>query len=141
MSIMICIKFEVEKQSNPLWNSLVLRIDADINVKSFTGKTLSLQVKGSDPLGNLKRMIRDKESIPISEQALIYKEMVLEGIIILAEFGIKKGSTLTLMRKSRGGSMMQIFVKTHRGRLIRLQVKLSDTIRNVKSQIRDYWDP
>lgn len=60
--------------------------------------------------------------------------MVLEDSGILADFQIKPNSTLTLLRKSNG--LMQIFVKTLEN-TISLEVKLSDTINNVKAKI---WD-
>nr|GFC14759.1 hypothetical protein [Tanacetum cinerariifolium] len=74
-----------------------------ISVKTYTGETFSLQVKGSDTIISVKFKITDKiHSLPPDEQALIFNDMVLEDVITLADYRVKKNSTLTLMRKSCG---------------------------------------
>ncbi|KAF5823466.1 putative Ubiquitin-like domain-containing protein [Helianthus annuus] len=105
-----------------------------ILVKTATGKTISLEVKGSDTIGNMKVQIQAKERIPFDQQELIFNEMVLENMNTLANLPIKKVSTLKLMLKSRG--FINITIKTPEGILIHsLEVKPSDTIGDVKAKM------
>ncbi|MFS8014884.1 putative Ubiquitin-like domain-containing protein [Helianthus anomalus] len=106
-----------------------------IFIKTPTGETLALEVNPSDTITNIKAKIQDKVCIPCDEQALIFDDVVLDNISTLAEFRICKESTLTLMRISRG--FMRLFIKTLTGKTITLEVKPSDTIRDVKSKICD----
>ncbi|MFS7908424.1 putative Ubiquitin-like domain-containing protein [Helianthus anomalus] len=105
-----------------------------ILVKTATGKTIALNVKGSDTIGNMKVQIQAKERIPFDQQELIFNEMVLENMNTLANLPIKKDSTLKLMLKSRG--FINITIKTPEGILINsLEVKPSDTIGDVKAKM------
>ncbi|KAJ0793657.1 putative Ubiquitin-like domain-containing protein [Helianthus annuus] len=111
-----------------------------ILVKTTTGKTISLEVKGSDTISNLKAKIQAKEHIPFDQQELVYHEMVLEDIYTLAYLRINKDSTLTLMRKL--SVFININIKNLQGKLIfhSLKVKPSDTIRSVKTKLCCFED-
>ncbi|KAK9058716.1 hypothetical protein SSX86_023558 [Deinandra increscens subsp. villosa] len=106
-----------------------------IFIKNFTGETITEEVKLSDTIGELKAKIQDKVDVPFEEQELIFNEMVLADADTLAEFNIKKESTLTLMRISSG--LMRIFVKVLERETITLDVRPSNTIDDVKSMIFD----
>nr|GFA24113.1 polyubiquitin [Tanacetum cinerariifolium] len=106
-----------------------------ISIKIHTGKTIALDVKCSDTIGNLKTMIQNKEGISPEEQALIFKNMVLADIDTLANFHTTKECTLSLIRTSKG--FMQIFIKTFTGKTITLEVQRLDTIGNVKAKIQE----
>ncbi|PWA62930.1 ubiquitin [Artemisia annua] len=106
-----------------------------ISVKTYSGKTFSLKVKGSDTIIDVKFRMSNRILIPHDEQALIFNDMVLEdNIVTLADYQVKKGSTLTLMRKSKG--LVPIFINYLNKKMrYPVNVKLSDTVRDLKAQI------
>ncbi|KAJ0817851.1 putative Ubiquitin-like domain-containing protein [Helianthus annuus] len=106
-----------------------------IFIKMLTGETITLEVKPSDTIHNIKAKIQDVVDIPPDEQELIFNEMYLHDIDTLASYNISSKSTLTFTRTS--GGLMRIFIQTSTGRIITLKVKSSDTVQNVKFKIQN----
>ncbi|XP_071705749.1 polyubiquitin-like [Rutidosis leptorrhynchoides] len=105
----------------------------NVYITTSAKKTICLEVKGSDPIGNIKVKLQTKTGVPHDEQALIFDECVLDDIDTLDSFLISKDSTLTLMRKSI--KKLNVFVKTIKETVHSLEVKPSDTIEKVKNMI------
>ena len=106
-----------------------------IFVKTLADKTITLEVKPSDSVWDVKAIIEGKKGIPPDRQRLFFSGMQLEDGLTLSDCNIQKGSALCLVLRLSGS--MQIFVKTLTGKTITLEVEPCDSIENVKAKIQD----
>jgi Ubiquitin family len=71
-----------------------------IFAKTLTGRTITLNVKPSETVYDIKSKIEDKEGIPINQQRLIFSEQYLEDHHTLEDYNIVKESTIHLLLNS-----------------------------------------
>ena len=92
-------------------------------------KTIALCVEPNNYIKTVKLLIQDKEGIPPDQQCLIFAGIELEDSGTLNDYRISKESTLDLILK------IDVRLKMSTGKLLLLELKSTDTIRDVKDKI------
>ena len=68
-----------------------------IFVKDTTGRTLTLEVKASDTVTNVKTKIQDREGIPPDRQCLVFAGRPLDDACTLQDYNIQQESTIDML--------------------------------------------
>ena len=92
-------------------------------------KTITLGVDSNDSIKTVKLLIQDEEGIAPDQQCLIFAGIELEDSGTLNDYRISQESTLDLIIK------IDVRLKMSTGKLLLLELKSTDTIRDVKDKI------
>ncbi|KAL9236138.1 hypothetical protein vseg_010843 [Gypsophila vaccaria] len=106
-----------------------------IFVKTLRGKTITVESEESERIENLKWKIQEKEGIRVEQQGLIYGGKQVEEGRTMGEYNIEKESTIELVLRLRGGTMIK--VKTLTGKEIEIDIEPNDTIDRVKERVEE----
>ena len=121
--------YNLQKEST-LHLTLRLRGGVQIFVRVLPGKkTITLEVEPNHSIKTVKQLIQDKEGILPDQQCLIFAGIELEDSGTLNDYRISKESTLDLILK------IDVLLKMSTGKLLLLELKSTDTIRDVKDKI------
>ena len=113
--------------------NMICRYPLQIFVKTQTGRFLTLYVGLLYTIYELKGLIYDKDGIPQDDQGLVFAGKNLKDGCTLKDYKIKRESTLYLFLRQH----IQIYVRTHTGKTITLEVEPYYTIDDVKAEIHD----
>ena len=101
-------------------------------IKLLTEKTISLEVETSNTILSVKEKIKEKENIHPTRQKLLFERKELNDNRTLTDYNIKNESTLQLILRSQ----ILFFVKTLTKQSIMIKAQLSDSILNIKQEIK-----
>lgn len=94
--------------------SIGVSVPQQVYVKTLTGKTITTSVNfddddgcggggEGDSVGDLKRIICDREGVPVEQQRLIFAGRQLQDHMKLSECGLSAESSVNLVLRLRGG--------------------------------------
>lgn len=114
--------------------------DMHIIVKTLTGKTIDLYLKGPRLVSDITDAIQEREGIPPDQQRLIFAGNYLEPTRTISGYNIRSGTTLHLVLRLRGDSASNAyitFVKTLTGKTLTIQSDPAWTIARLQAAIQD----
>jgi len=74
-----------------------------INIKSITGKSFTVNTDSAETVADIKRKISEREGIPGDQQRLVFGGKQLEDNRLLSDYNITGESTVHLVLRLRGG--------------------------------------
>jgi ubiquitin C len=107
-----------------------------IYIKALDGNSITIDIKPSDTIFNIKEKIYEKRGISTNEQDLFFNRIQLEDAKTLSDYNIHNLSTVNLVILPFKIDN-KIFVKTLDGRAITLDIHKKDSVLNIKEKIQD----
>ena len=105
-----------------------------------TGRRLSLEVEKTATVKDVKVMIEKLEGIPAHQQRLTHAGKPLEDLKLIFD-GYVGPKNFVLVETTRSNvlplAVVQISVRTLTGKMINLDVRTTDTVKDVKLAIQD----
>ena len=125
--------YECSKAFN--FNVLLKPKEQMVFINWINKKVFIVEIKLTDTIKNLKTKIQKLENIPYSKQKLFFDcDLLKDDNLTLNDYKIKNES---IIKFSDELDMQFIFVRTLTGKVLILGVKLSMTVENIKSLIKD----
>lgn len=109
-----------------------------VTVPGDYGDSKNLDVRSTDLIEEVKRMIEQQQHIPLDQQRLSFEGQQLADGHTLAHYGVQDQSALYLILKVNN---MELSVKTFDDQTHELTVEFDDTIEVVKSKIEHHLYP
>ena len=76
----------------------------EIYLKTLTGKTVTIQVKGTDTIESVKKQLETKEGIAADQQRLIFSGKELENEHLVSDYNFRKETSIIhVVLKLTGG--------------------------------------
>ena len=72
-------------------------------VKTFAGKTLTVEVEPDESVESLKNKLQSKEGIPPNQQRILFGGKQLDSKKSISDYGIEDESTMNMVLRLRGG--------------------------------------
>ncbi|KAL3689129.1 hypothetical protein R1sor_015438 [Riccia sorocarpa] len=105
-----------------------------IFVNTSSGTT-ALDVESTDTISGAKAKLQTDKDLSCNELRLVYGGKQLEDGRTLSDYRIRGDSTLHLLERLRGGTMIK--VKTLTGKEIEIDIEPTDTIERIKERVEE----
>ena len=102
-----CVKADAMEKTSDDDDDINDEVSFLIIVKSLTGKFITLDVKPSNTIGNVKAKIQVKEGWPAAPEHMIYGGRYLEDGRTVSDYNIQKECTLHIVLRLYGGTPLE----------------------------------
>jgi hypothetical protein len=74
-------------------------------VKTFAGKTITVEVEPDESIESLKNKVQSKEGVPPNQQRLLFGGKQLDSRKSISDYDIEDESTMHMVLRLRGGEV------------------------------------